>query len=292
MPWRLGSEEVHGQGLTASIMSFLIDEEGQGCPSLRQVQDQRSPSGGARPRQGVSHQRHCCRARHGGPCSFHGISPTLWRLTGRLFPLSRQPPSQIKKSSWIWVNVTPDSFFQQTAHEHEPHRTPDPEQPVRIWKLNPGKGGVLPTCQHPSSSAATACRSSSWRRASAIWISPPARVLDTLELHHALAISWGNLDASARADVSEPPCLQRLQPQPGQELADYVCFLLEVDKRFPELPCPAEALQRHRHAGQYQRMLAVWRQCPVVQALPSGDPAGAGRLNVKKAPEGAPLSSV
>ena len=28
-------------------------------------------------------------------------------------------------------------------------------------------------------------------------------VLDTLELHHALAISWGNLDASARADVNE-----------------------------------------------------------------------------------------
>ena len=28
-------------------------------------------------------------------------------------------------------------------------------------------------------------------------------VLDTLELHHALAISWGNLDAGTRAEVNE-----------------------------------------------------------------------------------------
>ncbi|WP_368182992.1 YfbU family protein [Aeromonas sp. R7-5] len=89
-------------------------------------------------------------------------------------------------------------------------------------------------------------------------------VLDTLELHHALAISWGNLDASARADVNESRlAFNGYSRSQERELADYVCFLLEVDKRFPELPCPCDELSSDiAMRDKYQRMLAVWRQCP------------------------------
>ncbi|MCV5526496.1 YfbU family protein, partial [Escherichia coli] len=48
-----------------------------------------------------------------------------------------------------------------------------------------------------------------------------------------------------------------------RELADYVCFLLEVDKRFPELKCPCDELSSDiAMRDKYQRMLTVWRQCP------------------------------
>ena len=62
---------------------------------------------------------------------------------------------------------------------------------------------------------------------------------------------------------AEPPCLQRHSRSQERELADYVCFLLEVDKRFPELPClPVELSSDIAMQDKYQRMLAVWRQCP------------------------------
>ena len=89
-------------------------------------------------------------------------------------------------------------------------------------------------------------------------------VLDTLELHHALAISWGNLDAGTRAEVNESRlAFNGYSRSQERELADYVCFLLEVDKRFPELPCPCDELSSDiAIRDKYQRMLAVWRQCP------------------------------
>jgi len=77
-------------------------------------------------------------------------------------------------------------------------------------------------------------------------------VLDTMEMHHALAISWGNLDAGARAEVNESRlAFNGYSRSQERELADYVCFLLEVDKRF-----------HIAMRDKYQRMLAVWRQCP------------------------------
>ncbi|EOD56665.1 YfbU family protein [Aeromonas molluscorum] len=89
-------------------------------------------------------------------------------------------------------------------------------------------------------------------------------VLDTLELHHALAISWGNLDPANQGEIAASR-LRFNGYSRSQEaaLADYVCFLLEVDKRFPELDCPCDELSSDiAMREKYQRMLALWRQCP------------------------------
>lgn len=89
-------------------------------------------------------------------------------------------------------------------------------------------------------------------------------VLDTLEMHHALSISWGNLDPVTQSEIK----VSRLtfngySRSQERELADYVCFLLEVDNRFPELPCPCDELSSDiAMRNKYQRMLAAWRQCP------------------------------
>ena len=62
-------------------------------------------------------------------------------------------------------------------------------------------------------------------------------------LHHALAISWGNLDAAAQGEINASRLeFNGYSRSQERELADYVCFLLEVDKRFPELKCPCDEL--------------------------------------------------
>lgn len=89
-------------------------------------------------------------------------------------------------------------------------------------------------------------------------------VICTLELHHALAVSWDNLQDAEQQEITASR-LQFHGYSRAQEpqLADYVCFLLEVDKRFPELPCPCDALSSDiAMRGKYQRMLAIWQQCP------------------------------
>ncbi|MFQ2822864.1 YfbU family protein [Aeromonas allosaccharophila] len=89
-------------------------------------------------------------------------------------------------------------------------------------------------------------------------------VIDTLELHHALAISWGNLDAADQSEINASRLeFNGYSRSQERELADYVCFLLEVDKRFPELKCPCDELSSDiAMRDKYQRMLTVWRQCP------------------------------
>lgn len=96
-------------------------------------------------------------------------------------------------------------------------------------------------------------------------------VLDTLELHHALAISWGNLDASARADVNESRlAFNGYSRSQERELADYVCFLLEVDKRFPNCPAPVTSSPATSPCGTSTS--ACWRSgvsAPVSTSSPS-----------------------
>ncbi|WP_421243196.1 YfbU family protein [Aeromonas enteropelogenes] len=89
-------------------------------------------------------------------------------------------------------------------------------------------------------------------------------VIDTLELHHALAISWGNLEAAEQAEIAASRLeFNGYSRSQERELADYVCFLLEVDKRFSELKCPCDELSSDiAMRGKYQRMLVEWRQCP------------------------------
>ncbi len=89
-------------------------------------------------------------------------------------------------------------------------------------------------------------------------------VIDTLELHHALAISWGNLDGADQGEINASRLeFNGYSRSQERELADYVCFLLEVDKRFPELKCPCDELSSDiAMRDKYQRMLQVWRQCP------------------------------
>lgn len=89
-------------------------------------------------------------------------------------------------------------------------------------------------------------------------------IIDTLEMHHALAISWGNLGSAVQNGVDANRLrfngYSRSQEQP---LAEYVCFLLESDKRFPDLQCPCDELSSDiAMRGKYQRMLTIWRQCP------------------------------
>ncbi|MFR9721540.1 YfbU family protein [Aeromonas diversa] len=89
-------------------------------------------------------------------------------------------------------------------------------------------------------------------------------VIDTLEMHHAMAVSWENLAAEEHAEVPQARLrfIGYSRSHEG-ELADYVCFLLEVEKRFAEVDCPCEELSSDvAMRGKYQRMLTAWRACP------------------------------
>ncbi|MGL5285829.1 hypothetical protein SAMN05880558_10420 [Aeromonas sp. RU39B] len=89
-------------------------------------------------------------------------------------------------------------------------------------------------------------------------------VIDTLEMHHALAVSWDNLTPVDQAEFTPGRFkFHGYSRSQEHELADYVCFLLEVDKRFPEVDCPCEELSSDiAMRDKYQRMLAIWRECP------------------------------
>ena len=89
-------------------------------------------------------------------------------------------------------------------------------------------------------------------------------VIDTLEMYHALKVSYENLPASEAQDVA-PARLEYIGYSRGheKELADYVCFLLDVEGRFPELGKRCSALNSELGMrDKYQRMLTQWRDCP------------------------------
>ena len=89
-------------------------------------------------------------------------------------------------------------------------------------------------------------------------------VIDTLELHHALAISWGNLDAADQGEINASRLeFNGYSRSQERELADYVCFLLDTEGLFPELGKRCSSLNSELGMrDKYQRMLAVWRDCP------------------------------
>ncbi|QFI53728.1 YfbU family protein [Aeromonas simiae] len=89
-------------------------------------------------------------------------------------------------------------------------------------------------------------------------------VIDTLEMHHAMMVSFENLPTTEQAEFTPARFkFNGYSRSQERELADYVCFLLEVDKRFPEVDCPCEELSSDiAMRDKYQRMLAAWRDCP------------------------------
>lgn len=89
-------------------------------------------------------------------------------------------------------------------------------------------------------------------------------VIDTLEMHHAMAVSWENLASEEQSEFPQARLrfIGYSRSHEG-ELCDYVCFLLEVEKRFAEVDCPCEELSSDvAMRGKYQRMLTAWRACP------------------------------
>ena len=89
-------------------------------------------------------------------------------------------------------------------------------------------------------------------------------VIDTLEMYHALKVSYENLTAEDACELS-PARLEYIGYSRGheKELADYVCFLLDEEGLFPELGKSCSALNSELGMrDKYQRMLAIWRDCP------------------------------
>lgn len=89
-------------------------------------------------------------------------------------------------------------------------------------------------------------------------------VIDTLEMHHALKVSYENLPESDRAEVAATRIdFIGYARAYERQLADYACFLLDSEKRFPELnKVGAELNSEIAMQDKYQRMLAMWRDCP------------------------------
>ena len=89
-------------------------------------------------------------------------------------------------------------------------------------------------------------------------------VIDTLEMYHAMQVSYANLPQTETAELAA----SRLDyigysRSHEKELADYVCFLLDVEGRFPELgKCCSSLTSEIGMRDKYQRMLATWRDCP------------------------------
>jgi uncharacterized protein len=89
-------------------------------------------------------------------------------------------------------------------------------------------------------------------------------VIDTLEMYHALKVSYENLLEQEAQEVT-PNRLEYIGYSRGheKELADYVCFLLDVEGRFPELGKRCSSLNSELGMrDKYQRMLTAWRDCP------------------------------
>lgn len=89
-------------------------------------------------------------------------------------------------------------------------------------------------------------------------------VIDTLEMYHALKVSYENLPDSETQEIA-PNRLDYLgySRSHEKELADYVCFLLDREHRFSELgKCCANLNSELSMRDKYQRMLAVWQECP------------------------------
>ncbi len=89
-------------------------------------------------------------------------------------------------------------------------------------------------------------------------------VISTLEMYHALKVSWENLEDAGQQEVPFAR-LDYIGYSRGheKELADYVCFLLDVEGRFAELGKGCSMLNSElAMRDKYQRMLAVWKDCP------------------------------
>jgi uncharacterized protein len=89
-------------------------------------------------------------------------------------------------------------------------------------------------------------------------------VIDTLEMHHAMKVSYENLSEEDRSQIAQSR-IEFIGYARGyeRELADYVCYLLDVEKRFPDLGkyCAALNSEMTMH-DKYERMLDEWRSCP------------------------------
>ena len=89
-------------------------------------------------------------------------------------------------------------------------------------------------------------------------------VIDTLEMHHALQVSYANLPATEVQELAASR-LDYIGYSRSHEkvLGDFVCFLLGVEGRLPELgKCCSSLTSEIGMRDKYQRMLAAWRDCP------------------------------
>ncbi len=94
-------------------------------------------------------------------------------------------------------------------------------------------------------------------------------VLDSLEMYHAMKVSYENLPADERRELA----FSRLEfigysRSHEKALADYVCYLLDVERRFPELEKGCADLNSElAMRDKYQRMLNAWKACPRLYKL-------------------------
>lgn len=89
-------------------------------------------------------------------------------------------------------------------------------------------------------------------------------VNDILEMHHALKVSYENLPVTDQAEIA-PNRIEFIGYARAyeHELADYVSFLLDSEKRYPDLDKVGSSLNSEiAMQDKYLRMLGVWRDCP------------------------------
>lgn len=89
-------------------------------------------------------------------------------------------------------------------------------------------------------------------------------VHSTLEMYHALKVSYENLPATEAQEIAANR-LEYIGYSRGheKELADYVCFVLDEEGKFAALGKSGKALDAELAMREkYQRMLAAWQECP------------------------------
>ncbi|MCD8548497.1 MAG: YfbU family protein [Aeromonadaceae bacterium] len=89
-------------------------------------------------------------------------------------------------------------------------------------------------------------------------------VHSTLEMFHALKVSYENLPATEAQEIAANRLAFNGYSRGHEKaLADYVCFVLDEEGKFAALGKSGKALDAELAMQEkYQRMLAAWQECP------------------------------
>ncbi|OON37098.1 hypothetical protein BTJ39_20455 [Izhakiella australiensis] len=88
------------------------------------------------------------------------------------------------------------------------------------------------------------------------------KVIQTMEMYHALQVSWNNLKEKSGIDERRLNFLGFDAATEGQ-LLGYVRFLVESEGSYPDFDASQHGFNAQTPMWEkYQRMLSIWQTCP------------------------------